>query len=295
MTNILTNQERDIVIKCVTQVIEDSKDTSITGDIGKAYLTDLVKKLASNNAIKVTIEATDEATDTLKSVNESVSSPVEDISFYNVTYSNQITAIIEWNEKYKLGFTDKQIDKAIDEAYELPESDDDSNLTTWVLVPYLKDLKTTIDTLWEIITTNHDKSWKWDELDKAEYKLYKGKFPKKSLKWVKLDLGTYHELKNVQSVKEVRKQADEKGETLAGVEVLAAAAHFPKWFEAQDGDKVPYTDVANISVGNIGKSEPHALCVYWSPFGRWAEFDAHWVGRRTNWWAAPTIIEELNP
>ena len=74
-------------------------------------------------------------------------------------------------------------------------------------------------------------------------------------------------------------------------EALAAAAHFPDWVQAMDGERVPYVWMPGYQVTFPGYEAWRYLpYLYWYSVSREVELGADWDGYRSCSWACPVVV-----
>jgi hypothetical protein len=100
---------------------------------------------------------------------------------------------------------------------------------------------------------------------------------------VTVDLGAYFEPGRYIRPSSVRDQYS------AHAEVLAAAAHFPRWIRAMDGQTVPYAWIAGYEVMFWNRSSSERLpALSWSKLRGSMNLTAAWAEHSFSGWAAPT-------
>jgi len=91
------------------------------------------------------------------------------------------------------------------------------------------------------------------------------------------------------SVDQVRFHASEGGKKLAGIEVIGAyGLQDPKLLQSQDGEALPYCDLAGLQQGVGFAQVPYFS---WSRYGRWALFCSCQSGFVDARFAAPSLRE----
>ena len=77
----------------------------------------------------------------------------------------------------------------------------------------------------------------------------------------------------------------------AHAEVLAAAAHFPRWIRAMDGETVPYAWITGYEVLIRGQPTPSRLpALSWNRHRRAMSLTAGWAEHAYSGWAAPVCL-----
>ncbi|MGH3669365.1 MAG: hypothetical protein ACRDSH_01835, partial [Pseudonocardiaceae bacterium] len=77
----------------------------------------------------------------------------------------------------------------------------------------------------------------------------------------------------------------------AHAEVLAAAAHFPRWIRAMDGKDVPYTWLAGYELVIRNRPTPWRLpALSWSNLRSTMSLTAAWTNHSFSGWASPVFL-----
>ncbi len=164
---------------------------------------------------------------------------------YFVSPTNQFVNVLEWNERFnwkipELVFTAFQND---------PPKWPSKKLSAVVLTVYLETAQRTYEALWEVIARN------MRENSIQTYRNEKG-FPELlpdichpgfCLRWETIDFSPHHI-----GAKPVDVRSPDNSPH-AGI--MSAAAHFPNWLLAMDGDEVPFAWLHGYMV-NLGNDEP---------------------------------------
>ncbi len=135
----------------------------------------------------------------------------------------QLDNIREWNEERRWGFSPDHLD-----AVDLTPSAENDPLVVDLIAVYLdgdsevNGVRRTCHELGRLAAEQQPHTWSWD--------WYWDKWMHRPV-----DLGAHFEPGQYISASKVR------GRDSAHAEVLAAAAHFPRWVRAMDGKPVPYT------------------------------------------------------
>ena len=152
----------------------------------------------------------------------------------------------------------------------------------------------TAEMWWRVYVGEQPDSWRWDELklDPEHFQLLVSNVRtyEPGIHVVRINLVAHWELQDGRTLEQVRERAVARDQIMAQLEVMSAYGLHTELFREQDGENLPYSDMAGTVVTVPGGSLPHALCVNWVPFSR-ARFYAHWVGGRTYLWAAPVLRE----
>jgi hypothetical protein len=105
------------------------------------------------------------------------------------------------------------------------------------------------------------------------------------LRRVTVDLGAHFEPGRNVSANKVR------GHDSAHAEVLAAAAHFPRWVRAMDGQTVPYTWLSGYEVMIWERPRPERVqALSWVGYRETMSLTADWADHAYSGWASPTCI-----
>jgi hypothetical protein len=159
-----------------------------------------------------------------------------------ISLDAQLANIRRWNIERGYGFSSDELS-----AVDITPGGEQSLRRVDLLVPVSKDMAWAFDDLWGIASSQQADNWRNPDLktDAAHLRVHpKATVYERGIHRVTLDLVAHHEPEDGRTVTEVREAATQSGETLAALEVLAAAAHFPEWVQAMDGEKVPYVDLA---------------------------------------------------
>jgi len=207
-----------------------------------------------------------------------------------VSSEQQLENVRRWNDEHKLGFTDEDFARL-----GLPPVSGDGFVQP-VLVMYLPNEKEdkkgktkenpTFELWWKIIVAQQPGEHRWSGVksDSDHLKLLEGiEHPGKCLRWEVIDLAANRNKKP----KDVRSP-----QTSPHAGILAAAAHFPKWVQAMDGETVPY-----VSIGGYELNVPvfgewmHVLDLDWLAGNRQVRLLAFHAGFPNRYWAVPSLRE----
>lgn len=108
---------------------------------------------------------------------------------------------------------------------------------------------------------------------------------------VRINLVAHWEPKNGRTLNEVRDYAKITGEVLAHTEVLSAYGIHYELLREQDGENLPYSELAGTVVTIPGKSMPGTLYLCWSTHSRSAFLTVSLVFERILTWSAPVVLE----
>jgi len=200
----------------------------------------------------------------------------------------QLERVRRWNHPRRWGFTKKDFD-----AVDVTEVEHRHPLVRDVVAVYLPGssrmdgVRRTCHELWSLVARDHPTSYAWDDgkswtkpvrlLDSIQHR--------PGVRRVTLDLAAHwHRLRGM-------RPANVRGLDSAHAEVLAAAAHFPFWVRAMDGQEVPYVFLAGYEV-TIPEYEAwrHVPCLSWFRPENRVSLTAHWADLSQTFWAAPVVV-----
>lgn len=219
---------------------------------------------------------------------EQLNPPAPDLSELFVSLEDQLVNVRRWNEERGWGFTDADFD-AVDVT-----SVKRSGLVVDVIAVYLPHqgntlgIQRTFEELWDIASSIQPDKWRYESLksDKKHLRLLDGIEHTPGIRRVTLDLGANWDTTN--GIRPV----DVRGKDSVHAEALAAAAHFPDWVQAMDGERVPYVWMPGYRVtlpgGEAWRGVP---CLDWSRGGRGVKLDAYGDDYRRYGWACPVRRE----
>jgi hypothetical protein len=201
----------------------------------------------------------------------------------------QLANVRRWNAERNWGFTDADFG-AIDLT---PASH--SGLVVDVIAVYLpgqgktSGVQRTFEELWDIASSVQPHKWRYRALksDPKHLRLLNGIEHTPGIRRVTLDLGAYWDTTN--GIRPV----DVCGKDSAHAEILAAAAHFPDWVRAMDGERVPnvwlpgYQATMTIPSDEVWGGVPS---LYWRSAGREVGLSAFWDDCRRYYSACPVVV-----
>lgn len=214
-----------------------------------------------------------------------------------ISLRDQLANVREWNQERRWGFSAADLD-----AVDLISSADSSSagnesLVVDVVAVYLggnSDLdgvRRTCHELWTVAAQSQPHIWCWDWywdkwMDRPKpVRLRDGIIHRRGVRRVTVDLGAHFEPGRYLRPSQVR------GADSAHAEVLAAAAHFPRWLRAMDGETVPYTWISGYQVMSSEAPSPERLpALSWSRIRRTMSLTAAWADHAYSGWASPTCI-----
>ncbi|MGH3902080.1 MAG: hypothetical protein ACRDTA_28280 [Pseudonocardiaceae bacterium] len=203
-----------------------------------------------------------------------------------VSLREQLDNVREWNDEREWGFSVDYLD-----SVDLTPSFDNEPLVVDLLAVYLGDddeldgVRRTCHELWTVAAEQQAHSWCWDwRKDHAKpVRLRHGIVHRPGVRRVTLNLAAHFEPGRYLRPSRVR------GVDSAHAEVLAAAAHFPRWIRAMDGKTIPYTWLSGYEVMIRGRSSPDRLpALSWTEFRHTMSLTAGWAQHAHSGWASPT-------
>lgn len=209
-----------------------------------------------------------------------------------VSLRAQLDNIREWNEERQWGFSPDELD-----SVDLAPASGDEPLVVDLIAVYLDDttelngVRRTCHELWTLAAEQQPHSWCWDWYwDKWMHRpkpvrLLEGIVHRPGLRRVTVDLGAHFEPGRNVSANKVR------GHDSAHAEVLAAAAHFPRWVRAMDGQTVPYTWLSGYEVMIWERPRAERVqALSWVGYRETMSLTADWADHAYSGWASPTCI-----
>jgi hypothetical protein len=162
-------------------------------------------------------------------------------------------------------------------------------------------LEETIEMWWRVYVGEQPHSWRWPELlvDAEHLRLLDSSVAtyEPGIHPVRINLIAHWKPESGRTLEEVRAQAKQSGETLAQLETMSTYGLHSELLREQDGENLPYPDIAGTDVSVPGSSWPRTLYVCWDPFDhramlsdRRAMLSARRVDFRGIEWASPVIL-----
>ncbi|HSV65936.1 MAG TPA: hypothetical protein VLJ59_08545 [Mycobacteriales bacterium] len=214
-----------------------------------------------------------------------------------VPLTQQMANIRRWNRERGWGFTAAELS-----AVDLTPAYYADPLVVDVIAVYLPDgngmdgVRRTCHELWTVAAGRQGSSWSWDWfMDRWKghpkpVRLLAGIEHRPGVRRVTLDLAAHATPGSYLRPDRVR------GKNSAHAEVLAAAAHFPKWIRAMDGTTVPFTFLAGYQVTLPERSVQHRLpFLSWSGFRRTLSLTADFAYHGHLGWASPVVRTAAAP
>lgn len=209
-----------------------------------------------------------------------------------VSLRMQLDNIREWNEERKWGLRPDDLD-----FLDLTPPSENKPLVVDLLAVYLSGdtelngVRRTCHELWTVAAEQQPHSWCWDWYwDKWKgspkpVRLADGIVHQPGIRRVTVDLGAHFEPGQYLSPSKVRSPRS------AHAEVLAAAAHFPRWIRAMDGKNVPYTWLSGYEVMTWERPSPERLpALSWVGYRHSMSLTADWIDHAHSGWASPTCL-----
>lgn len=212
-----------------------------------------------------------------------------------IPVAEQIENVRRWNEELEWGIDEWELD-ALDPAPR-PHV---GRLIVDVVVPYLSDLylgegmealdgvRHTCHELWLAAAHQQANSWSWDRYwdlhvnRPKPVRLLEGIVHRPGVRRVTLNLGAHWVPGRYIRPGQVR------GPDSAHAEVLAAAAHFPRWIRAMDGKFVPYTWISGYQVTTPEHSVDLRLpALSWTNYRQCMSLTVDWADRAHTGFASP--------
>jgi hypothetical protein len=204
----------------------------------------------------------------------------------------QLGNIRRWNEEREWGLSAGDL-----HSVDLTPRAPNGPLVVDLIAVYLGDdekmngVQRTCHELWTVAAQMQPHSWSWDWYgDRWEQRpkpvwLVDGLVHRPGVRRVTVDLAAHYK-----PGCHVR-PSSLRGPDSAHAEVLAAAAHFPRWIRAMDGEEVPYTWLAGYQVLIRGRPTPWRLpALSWSNLRHTMSLTAAWTNHSFSGWAAPVCL-----
>ena len=154
--------------------------------------------------------------------------------------------------------------------------------------------KGNVEMHWKAIVANQPRVWRWDGLKTDQKHLRLGPNAKQyepGIHRIRINLVAHWEPEDGRTIIDVRRQAAASGETLTHAEVLAVYGLHDELLRQQDGENLPYADMAGFEVA-ISGGRPWAAvpCLGWDRFDGKARLHAGWADYVSRGWAAPATF-----
>jgi hypothetical protein len=212
--------------------------------------------------------------------------------------TEQLANVRRWNEDREWGFSAADLD-AIDLT---PRAHADPLVVDLIAVYLdaeyrgddlgeLDGVRRTCHEMWSVATERQLRTWSWDWVRDAyesrpkPVRLLAGIEHRPGVRRVTVDLGAHWV-----PGRHIRPR-DIRGRDLAHVEILAAAAHFPRWARAMDGVSVPFVWLSGYQVTLPENATDERLpCLAWVHYRRTLSMTVDWADHSHSGWASPVCI-----
>lgn len=222
--------------------------------------------------------------------------PVPPFLFSRLT--EQMANVRRWNDDREWGFTAGDL-----AAVDLTPRTHDDPLVVDLIAVYLPaeyrgdddglmdGVRRTCHEMWDVATERYEQTWCWDWIRDAyesrpkPVRLLAGITHRPGVRRVTVDLGAHWHPPRPVRPRRVRRPDS------AHAELLAAAAHFPRWARAMDGIAVPFTWLAGYQVTypEAGTDE-RLLAMAWVEYRRMLSLSIAYADHSFTGWAAPRVI-----
>lgn len=207
--------------------------------------------------------------------------------------TEQLGNVRRWNEERHWGFSAADF-----HSVDLTPRAGSGPLVVDVIAIYLPagseldGVRRTCHELWTVAAAQQPHAWSWDWYsDRWENRpkpicLADGMAHEPGIRRVSIDLAAHFEPGRYIRPSRMR------GEDSAHAEVLAAAAHFPRWVRAMDGKTIPYTWLSGYQVLTREQPNPNRLpAMSWSRLRRTVSLTAGWAEHAHSGWASPVRLD----
>lgn len=215
-----------------------------------------------------------------------------------VPLTEQLANVRRWNDDREWGFSATELD-VVDLT---PRAHTDPLVVDLIAVyldeVYLGDdegsldgVRRTCHEMWNVATERQPYTWSWDWLRDAyeskpkPVRLLPGIVHRPGVRRVTVDLGAHWVPGRHVRPRNVR------GRNSAHAEILAAAAHFPRWARAMDGMSVPFIWLSGYQVTYPEASTDDRLPgLAWVEYRRTLSLTVDWVDHSHTGWASPVCV-----
>lgn len=210
-----------------------------------------------------------------------------------VSLAEQLENVRRWNEERGWGFQESDF-----EGIDLTPAVHEDPLVVDVIAVYLPAdaeldaVRRTCDELWGVAADRYENAWCWDQktwdeelVARKHVRLLYGIPHETGIRRVTVDLGRHWE-PNYPT-----RSIDVRGRDSAAAEVLAAAAHFPRWVRSMDGRSVPYAQLSGYQITLVmAESWRRLPCLSWNESRQTLSLTAHWSDIFAPYWSSPICL-----
>lgn len=210
-----------------------------------------------------------------------------------VPLAEQLDNVRRWNDERGWGFAPSDFD-----AIDLTPATHDDPLVVDLIAVYLpgdeelNGVRRTCDELWAAAAEQYENAWCWDQkcwdeklVARKHVRLLYGIAHQPGIRRVTVDLGVHWEPNHPTRSIDVRTTGS------AAAEVLAAAAHFPRWVRSMDGMTVPYVQLSGYQITLVEAESWRRLpCLSWNESRKTLSLTAHWSDIFAPRWSSPVCL-----
>jgi hypothetical protein len=209
----------------------------------------------------------------------------------------QLANVRRWNEDREWGF-----DPAMLDSIDLTPRDHPDPLVVDMIAVYLDGIyrgdelgyldgvRRTCHEMWSVAAERQLNTWSWDWIRDAyqsqpkPVRLLPGIAHRPGVRRVTIDLGA-----NWYPGRHIRCR-NVRGTDSAHAEILAAAAHFPRWARAMDGRSVPFVWLGGYQVTlPRDATDSRLLGLAWVTYRETLSLSVNWADHALSGWACPTV------
>ena len=215
-----------------------------------------------------------------------------------VPLAEQLENVLRWNEDRQWGFAEAELD-----AIDLTPRTHPDPLVVDLLAAFLDaeyrgedegemdGVRRTCHEMWSVAAERQPNTWCWDWIRDAyesrpkPVRLLPGVEHRPGVRRVTVDLGAHWT-----PGRHIRPRAI-RGPASAHAEILAAAAHFPRWARAMDGVSVPFIWLAGYQVTYpAAATDERLLAMAWVQYRRTLSLGIARADHSFSGWAAPVRV-----
>jgi hypothetical protein len=206
--------------------------------------------------------------------------------------AEQLDNVRRWNRERHWGLPDAELD-----LVDLVPSEHADPLVTDVVAVYLAGdghldgVRRTCHELWTLAAEQMPNSWSWDWYrDKWQHnpkpvRLLDGLTHRPGVRRVTVDLGAHWTYGRY--IRPIRV----RGKDSAHAEILAAAAHFPRWLRSMDGQSVPFTWLPGYQITIPERATyRHMPAMSWTGWRHTLSLTADHADHAHTGWSCPVIV-----